>query len=65
MYILRQPELCEVVREPSVPLQVEAYRDQGAVKLQYVATKKQTADVLMKPLARVKFDYFRDNLGVL
>ena len=28
LYILQQPELCEVVREPSVPWQVKAYRDQ-------------------------------------
>ena len=37
----------------------------GAVKLQYVATDEQIADVLMKPLARVKFEYFRENLGVV
>ena len=37
----------------------------GAVKLQYVETKKQIADVLMKPLARVKFEHFREKLGVL
>ena len=37
----------------------------GAVKLQYVATKEQIADVLTKPLARVKFEYFREKLGVL
>ena len=37
----------------------------GAVKLQYVATDKQIADVLMKPLARVKFEYFREKFGVL
>ena len=37
----------------------------GAVKLQYVATEEQIADVLMKPLARVKSDYFREKLGVL
>ena len=37
----------------------------GAVKLQYVATDEQIADVLMKPLARVKFEYFREKLGVL
>ena len=36
-----------------------------AVKLQYVATEEQIADVLMKPLARVKFEYFREKLGVL
>ena len=37
----------------------------GAVKLQYVATDKQIADVLTKPLARVKFEYFREKLGFL
>ena len=37
----------------------------GVVKLQYVATEDQIADVLMKPLARVKFEYFREKLGVL
>ena len=36
-----------------------------AVKLQYVATYEQIADVLTKPLARVKFEYFRENLCVL
>ena len=37
----------------------------GVVKLQYVATKEHIADVLMKSLARIKFDYFREKLGVL
>ena len=37
----------------------------GLMKLQYVATDKQIADVLNKPLARVKFEYFRERLGVL
>ena len=37
----------------------------GAVKLQYVAMDEQIADVLTKPLARVKFEYFREKLGVL
>ena len=37
----------------------------GAVKLQYVVTEEQIADVLMKPLARLKFEYFRERLGVL
>ena len=31
----------------------------GAVKLQYVAMEEHIADVLTKPLARVKFKYFR------
>ena len=37
----------------------------GVVKLQYVATEEQIADVLTKPLVRVKFEYFREKLGVL
>ena len=37
----------------------------GAVKLQYVVTDEQIADVLTKPLARVKFEYFREKIGVL
>ena len=37
----------------------------GVVKLQYVATEEHIADVLTKPLARVKFEYFRENFSVL
>ena len=37
----------------------------GVVKLQYVVTNEHIADVFMKPLARVKFEYFREKLGVL
>ena len=37
----------------------------GAVKLQYVAMDKHIVYVLTKPLARVKFEYFREKLGVL
>ena len=37
----------------------------GAVKLQYVATEEEIANVFMNPLARVKFEYFREKLGVL
>ena len=37
----------------------------GLVKLQHVVTDEQIADVLTKPLARVKFEYFREKLGVL
>ena len=36
----------------------------GAVELQYIPTDDQTADVLTKPLPRVKFEYFRGRLGV-
>ena len=37
----------------------------GELKLQYVATDEQIADVLTKPLSRVKFEYFRDRLGII
>ena len=37
----------------------------GAIKLQYVGTDEQVADVLTKPLSRVKFEYFRENHGVV
>ena len=37
----------------------------GAVKLKYVPTEEQVADVLTKPLARVKLEYFRDKLCVV
>jgi hypothetical protein len=37
----------------------------GVVKLQYVGTNEQVADVLTKPLSRVKFEYFRNKLGVV
>ena len=39
--------------------------EKGAVKLQYVATEEQTADVFTKPLARSKFEHFRAKLGVV
>ena len=35
------------------------------MKLQYVVKKKQIADVLTEPLARVNFEYFREKLGVI
>ena len=35
------------------------------MKLQYVATNKHIFDVLTKPLARVKLEYFRERLGVI
>ena len=37
----------------------------GAVKLQYVATDEQIVDLLTNPFARVKFEYFKEKLGVL
>ena len=37
----------------------------GTVKLQYVTPDEQVVDVLTKPLAIVKIEYFREKLGVL
>ena len=37
----------------------------GAIKIQYVSTDEQVANVLTKPLSRVKFEHFRDKLGVV
>ena len=37
----------------------------GAIKLQYVSIDEQVADVLTKPLSRVKLEHFRDKLGVV
>ena len=37
----------------------------GAIKLEYVPTKEKVADVFTKPLSHVKFEYFRDKLGVV
>ena len=38
--------------------------EKGAMKLQYAAMDEQIVDVLIKPLARVMFEYFRDNFSV-
>jgi len=37
----------------------------GAVKLEYIATEDQVADVFTKPLSKTKFEYFRDKLGLV
>ena len=39
--------------------------EKGAVELLYIATEEQIADVLTKPLSRLKLEYFRDKLGVV
>jgi hypothetical protein len=37
----------------------------GVVKLQYISTNEQVADILTKALPKGKFEYFREKLGVL
>ena len=39
--------------------------EKGVVELLYIATEEQIADVLTKPLSRLKLEYFRDKLGVV
>jgi hypothetical protein len=51
-----------------IKIQYHYIRDmvqRGVVKLQYVGTDEQVVDVLTKPLSCVKFEYFRDKLGVV
>ena len=37
----------------------------GAIKLHYVPTEEQVIDVVTKALSHVKFEHFRDKLGVV
>jgi hypothetical protein len=37
----------------------------GVVKLQYISTDEQIANILTKPLVKGKFVYFKDKLGVV
>ena len=37
----------------------------GAVKIWYDPTKEQVVDVLTKPLSHVRFEHFREKLGVV
>jgi hypothetical protein len=37
----------------------------GVVELQYISTDEQIANILTKPLSRVKYEYFRNKLGVM
>ena len=37
----------------------------GSIKLQYVSKDEQVVDVLTKILSHVKFEHFRDKLGIV
>jgi hypothetical protein len=37
----------------------------GVVELQYISTNEMIADILTKPLSRVKYEHFRDKLGMM
>jgi hypothetical protein len=38
--------------------------EKRVMEVQYISTDEQIADILTKPLSRVKYEYFRDKLGV-
>jgi hypothetical protein len=51
-----------------IEIQYQFTRDmmqRGAIKLQYVGTDEQVADVLTKPLSRVKFERSQDKIGIV
>ena len=44
---------------------IRDYVQKGAVKLEYISTDEQVADILTKALPRGKHVYFRDKMGVV
>ena len=39
--------------------------DRNSVKLEYICIADQTADILTKPLSRVKIEHFKRRLGMI
>jgi hypothetical protein len=59
-----------VFHERSKHVEIKYYfiRDkvqEGEVKLEYIPTDEQTADILTKPLSRIKSAYFREKMGIV
>eukprot|EP00253_Pinus_taeda_P012295 PITA_12295 len=51
-----------------IPIKFHFVREKVAanvVRLEYVATKEQLANIFTKPLARERFEYFRQQIGVM
>ena len=44
---------------------IQDMMQKGAIKLQYVSIDEQVANVLTKYFSRVKFEHFRDKLGMV
>ena len=60
--------MCSMKNSKNIKIKFHYIKDmvqRGAMKLQYVAMDDYIVDVLMKPLARVKFEYFREKLCIL
>lgn len=78
IYLLRQYFICvvttkehETCKESSVSRSRQAHRNcirkrvsEGKIELSYINTKYQPADILMKPLGRVKFETHQTALGL-
>jgi hypothetical protein len=39
--------------------------ERGSIKLHYVITDEQVADVFTKHVSRVKFEHFQDKIGIV
>ena len=55
-------------RSKNIEIHYHYIRDmvqRGALKLLYVSTDEQVADVLTKPLSCVKFEHFQDKIGIV
>jgi hypothetical protein len=51
-----------------IPIKYHYLRDQAEnknIKLEYVPTQEQVADIFTKPLSRDVFEYLRQKLGVI
>lgn len=63
--IAKNPELHDRVKHMGVRLHLmQDHTKKKDIELSYISTDEQTADVLTKPLLRVKFQYFREKLGM-
>jgi hypothetical protein len=55
-------------RSKHIEIEYHFIRDRvhkGAVKLQYISINQQVVDILTKPLAKGKFEAFRDKPGLV
>ena len=55
-------------KEKHIPIKYHYLRDQAAnknIKLEYIPTQEQVADIFTKPLCKDVFEYLRQKLGVI
>jgi hypothetical protein len=60
--------MCSMMIFKKIEIQYHFIHDmlqRGAIKLHYVGMDEHVANVLTKPLSRVKFEHFRDKLGIV